>query len=227
MDSLFSSVLSDATLSVSLGEIIAIIVASLIVGLIISYLYTLKVKSSKSFVSTLCILPAIVAMVIIMVNGNIGTGVAVAGAFSLIRFRSLPGTAREIGAIFLAMAAGLTLGMGYIGFALLYTIILSVFYLLLDVYKYGDTSFNKRFLTIVIPEDLNYTNVFDEVFEEYTSSYLLNSVKSTNMGSMFKIKYELTLINSEDEKDFIDDLRTLNGNLDILVTRGEMNQNEL
>lgn len=224
---IFSTVLSDSALDITFLSFIKILGGSLITGLIIAYLYNLKTKSSKSFLTTLAILPAIVSMVIIMVNGNIGTGVAVAGAFSLVRFRSVPGTAREIGALFLAMASGITLGMGYIGFAIMFTIIICLFYLLLDYSNFGQTDDNKRNLTIVIPEDLNYAKAFEDVFEKYTTKSEIVFVKSTNMGSMFKIKYNILLIDPEKEKEFIDELRVRNSNLDILVTRSEMMQNEL
>ncbi|MFI3260095.1 MAG: DUF4956 domain-containing protein [bacterium] len=227
MGNLFGSVLSDSTLNVSVGAITSIIFASLFVGILIAVLYNLKTKSSKSFLTTLSMLPAIVSIVIVMVNGNIGTGVAVAGAFSLIRFRSVPGTAREIGAIFLAMASGITLGMGYISFAILFTVILCLFYLILDYSKFGNPDENKRFVTITIPEDLNYTTVFDDIFEEYTDYNELIFMKTINLGSMFKLKYELVLKDSTKEKEFIDELRCRNGNLDILITKGMVNQNEL
>lgn len=227
MENLFSSVIGSADLSITLSGILKIIFASLFTGTLIAVLYNLKSKSSKSFLTTLSLLPAIVAVIIIMVNGNVGTGVAVAGAFSLIRFRSSPGTAREIGAIFLAMASGITLGMGYIGFAILFTIILCAFYLLLDFSKFGEAKEGKRSLTITIPEDLNYVDAFDDVFEDFLDEHNLFSVKSTNMGSMFKLKYDIFLKSDINEKEFIDQLRCRNGNLDILLTRGVINANEL
>ncbi len=227
MENLFSSVIGSADLSIDLSGILKIIFASLLIGTMIAKLYNLKTKSSKSFLTTLALLPAIVAMVIIMVNGDVGTGVAVAGAFSLIRFRSSPGTAREIGAIFLAMASGITLGMGYIGFALLFTIILCAFYLFLDFSKFGEDEFGKRSLTITVPEDLNYVDAFDDLFEDYLLENNLYSVKSTNMGSMFKLKYDIIFKSEVNEKEFIDEIRCRNGNLDILITRGVTNNNEL
>ncbi|MFI3306945.1 MAG: DUF4956 domain-containing protein [Mycoplasmatota bacterium] len=225
--SLFDSVISSDTIGLDLESILIIIFSSLFVGIIIMVLYNIKSKSSKSFLTTLASLPAIVAMIIVMVNGNIGTGVAVAGAFSLIRFRSSPGTAREIGALFLAMASGITLGMGYVLFAILFTVILSCFYLLLDYSSFGNADLNKRILTITIPEDLNYVNAFDEIFDKYTDERNILSVKSTNMGSMFKLKYSLVLNSLEDEKEFIDELRCRNGNLDIMISIGELHEFEL
>lgn len=139
---------------------------SLILGLILAFTYMYRTRSSKSFVVTLALLPAVVCVVIMLVNGNVGTGVAVAGAFSLVRFRSVPGTAKEICTLFLAMGAGLIVGMGYLGFAVLFTAIMCVVYV---VYNRFDFGAKKNFaayrtLTIMIPEDLDYTGVFDDVF---------------------------------------------------------------
>lgn len=131
---------------------------------------------------------------IMMVNGNVGTGVAVAGAFSLVRFRSVPGSAKDIGAIFIAMGAGLVSGMGYLGYAVLYTVILALImagYVHLNLWEKKDT--REKTLTITIPEDLDYTSVFDDLFDTYTDKWELSKVKTTNMGSLFKLTYQMTL----------------------------------
>lgn len=158
-------------------------------------------------------------MVIMMVNGNIGAGVAVAGAFSLVRFRSAPGTAKEISAIFAAMCTGLTIGMGYILFAIIFAIIACAFTLVLDISNFGEVKDATKTLTITIPESLNYTDVFDDIFKTYTNSVELISAKTTNMGSLFKLTYEVSMKDTSKEKEFIDDLRCRNGNLDILITK--------
>lgn len=166
---------------------------------------------------TLAILPAVVAVVILMVNGNIGAGVAVAGAFSLVRFRSAPGTAREIGAIFAAMSMGLIMGMGYIGYSALFTVLIGLAMLLYAKLASGDRKDLHKVLKITIPENLNYSDVFDDIFKKYTKSYKLNQVKTSNMGSLFKLSYEIYLNDSSLEKEFIDNLRTRNGNLEISI----------
>lgn len=227
METIFKSLINETGLNISIITILLIIILGLIVGIIISVLYNIKTKSSKSFLTTLSILPSVVAMVIIMVNGNIGTGVAVAGAFSLIRFRSVPGTAREIGAIFLAMASGIMLGMGYGALAILFTVIICLFYLVLDYSSFGNQSENKRVLTITMPEDLNFSNAFDEILDKYTNKYELIFIKTTNMGSMYKIKYDIEIKDAKFERELIDDIRCVNGNLDILLIRGVAGQNEL
>lgn len=191
---------------------------ALLIGAFLAFIYTIKSRYTKSFVITLALLPSIVCVVIMMVNGNIGAGVAVAGAFSLVRFRSVPGTAREIGAIFLAMGTGLVCGMGYLGFAALFAVILGVALLLYTLSGFGKPNTKARFLRITIPEDLNYTEAFDEVFEQYTTHHRLVHTKTVNLGSMFKLRYELILKDASKEKEFIDALRVRNGNLEVTLT---------
>lgn len=173
--------------------------------------------------ATLAMLPAIVCVVIMMVNGNVGAGVAVAGAFSLVRFRSVPGSAKEIGAIFLAMGTGLVVGMGYIGYAFLIAVILggmTVLYNQLD-FGAGKGMTLYKTLHITIPEDLDYTEVFDDVLKKYTEACELVQVKTTNMGSLFRLTYHLKMKKENEEKHMIDELRCRNGNLEITVSRQE------
>jgi uncharacterized membrane protein YhiD involved in acid resistance len=159
----------------------------------------------------------------------VGAGIAVAGAFSLVRFRSAPGTAKEISMLFLAMGAGLVTGMGYLGYAILFSLLLSGALLLFT--KMGIGSKKKEImdktLRITIPEDLNYNNLFDDLFEEYTVSHQVASVKSTNMGSMFRLTYNIVLRDEKKEKEFIDELRCRNGNLEISIACREANNYEL
>lgn len=195
-----------------------LVLVSLVLGALISLIHTFRNDYTKSFIMTLAILPAVVCVVILMVNGNIGAGVAVAGTFSLVRFRSAPGTAREIGAIFAAMGTGLVMGMGYVGYAVLFTILTGLAVLVFAGLASESRRNLKKNLKITIPEDLNYSDVFDEVLEKYTKSYRLRQVKTSNMGSLFKLSYEIVLKDSSTEKEFIDNLRTRNGNLEISVS---------
>lgn len=195
-----------------------LVLVSLVLGALISLIHTFRNDYTKSFIMTLAILPAVVCVVILMVNGNIGAGVAVAGTFSLVRFRSAPGTAREIGAIFAAMGTGLVMGMGYVGYAVLFTILTGLAVLVFAGLASESRRNLKKNLKITIPEDLNYSDVFDEVLEKYTKSYRLKQVKTSNMGSLFKLSYEIVLKDSSTEKEFIDNLRTRNGNLEISVS---------
>ena len=193
----------------------------------LAYMY--RTRYTKSFVVTLALLPAVVCVVIMMVNGNVGTGVAVAGAFSLVRFRSVPGTAKEICTLFLAMGAGLIAGMGYLGFSLLFAGIMCLVFVLYNRLDFGAKKNSAIFktLTITIPEDLDYSGVFDDVFAEFTRSYDLVRVKSTNMGSMFKLTYNVMLRDATREKEMIDSIRCRNGNLEISVSKQETGGNEL
>ncbi len=214
---------------ISIGDFILCIGISLLVGLIIAAAYMYKGRYTNSFVATLALLPSIVCVVIMMVNGNVGAGVAVAGSFSLVRFRSVPGTAKEIGVIFLAMAAGLTAGMGYLAYAILLSIVLS---LVMMAYSHLSLGFKKgnylnKTMRITIPEDLDYTGIFDDLFTTYTTDYELTTVKTTNLGSLFKLTYNLTLKDSSKEKEFIDAIRCRNGNLEITVSKQETTATEL
>lgn len=208
--------------TISVADFMICITAALVLGLITSLAYSYKSASSKSFVMTLAILPALVTVVIMMVNGNIGAGVAVAGAFSLIRFRSAQGTAREIAAIFLTMGTGLIIGMGYIGYSALFTLIMCLVFAVYSSSVFKETSeANERTLRITIPEEIDYAGVFDEVFSKYTTAAVLGSVRTTNMGSMYKLRYDVTLKSDISEKEFIDKLRERNGNLEISMSLKE------
>lgn len=220
LDSIFMGVLPSAeAAAIPVTAYMICIVSALLVGFVISGLYTIQNRYTKSFVMTLTTLPAAVAMVIIMVNGSVGTGVAVAGAFSLIRFRSVPGTAREISAIFLAMGSGLAMGLGYIAFGFLFAILLSGVNVALGASSFGEQKTSHRTLNITLPEHLDYQEVFTDVFDKFTNNADLVSVKTTSMGSLLKLIYDVDLKGENKEKAFLDELRTRNGNLEISLTR--------
>jgi len=190
-----------------------------ILGLISTLIYMYKNEYSKNFVVTLALLPAIVGAVILMVNGNLGTGIAVMGAFSLVRFRSIPGGAREIGSIFLAMAIGLASGTGYLGVALVLTLVIGGMSLILFASPFGELGETEKDLRIVIPEELDYTTIFDDLFAKYTKKVNLVTARTTNMGSLYELHYQISLKDKNKEKDFIDELRCRNGNLSIICGR--------
>lgn len=230
MGRLFQGVFdTEFTTVIAVPVFLACIAVSLVIGVFIAMVYSYKSKYTKSFLVTLALLPAIVCVVIMMVNGNVGTGVAVAGAFSLVRFRSLPGTAKEIGTIFLAMSAGLITGMGYLGYAVLFSMIMGIIMLFYTKIGFGEKKMAEeaRILRITIPEDLDYSGIFDDLFEKYTESASVLSVKTTNMGSMFKLTYQIMLKDIRQEKEFIDELRCRNGNLEISMSRQESGLDEL
>ena len=197
--------------------------ASLVIGLVLCVLMLWHARPSAGFAITLATLPAVVCVVIMMVNGNVGTGVAVAGAFNLVRFRSAPGSAREIGALFVAMGTGLITGMGYLGYGALFTLILGAAMMLYNAMslRTGAGGVTECTLHITIPEDLDYTGVFDPVLAKYTRRSELKQVKTTNMGSLFKLTYDLTLRDGGQEKALIDALRQRNGNLEISLCQQE------
>ena len=220
---------TDLTVVISAGSFMLCLMTSLVLGIVMASVYMYRSRYTKSFVVTLALLPAVVCVVIMMVNGNVGAGVAVAGAFSLVRFRSVPGTAKEICTLFLAMGAGLIVGMGYLGFAVLFTAVMCAVFLLYSRLDLGARKNAARYKTVMvmIPEDLDYTDVFDDIFKEYTSSCDLVHVKTTNMGSMFRLTYNVTLRDVAREKEMIDKIRCRNGNLEISVSRQETAAPEL
>ncbi|WP_455582466.1 DUF4956 domain-containing protein [Dysosmobacter sp.] len=223
--SLFAGLFDAETASlISVTDFLLCVACSLAIGWALTVMYLYKSRCTKSFAAALALLPAVVCVVIMMVNGNVGTGVAVAGAFSLVRFRSAPGTAREIGALFVAMGARLLCGMGYLAYAALFALLLSGVSMLYSRLDFGAARQAGRckILHITIPEDLDYTGVFDDLFRAYTTGWELTQVKTTNMGSLFRLTYELTLRSPSVEKDFVDQLRCRNGNLEISVSRQEL-----
>jgi hypothetical protein len=207
--------------SVTNKTLFATSLVSIVLGVVIALVFAYKSKKSKGFLMTVSALPFIVQIVIMLVNGNVGTGVAVMGAFSLVRFRSVPGTAREICTLFLAMASGLIAGTGYLGIAAIFTAVMCAAYLVLTSLDLGSKRNADKYKTfrVMVPEDLDYTGVFEDVFSEYTSSCELMQVKTTNMGSMFRLTYDVVLRDPSREKELIDRLRCRNGNLEINVSR--------
>ena len=197
------------------------IISAVVLGLIISLVHMKTSRYSKNFIITLAVLPILVSVIMIMVNGNLGTGIAIAGAFSLVRFRSMPGNAKEIMSVFFAMTIGIAIGAGYVVFASIITIVVSLMIILLTLIKYGDNNNKYKRLDIVVPETLDYDNIFDEIFNKYVDKYELIRIKTTNLGSLYELKYDITLKDKIREKDFIDDLRIRNGNLKISIHKLE------
>lgn len=228
LDSLFASILSTgATNSISSKELIICMLTALALGVVIALIYMFRSVYNKGFVITLALMPAIVQMVIMLVNGNLGTGVAVTGAFSLVRFRSAPGTAKEIISIFLAMAVGLATGMGYIGVAIFFVIVMGISSIVLNLSSFGNSNSSEKSLRITIPESLDYGSIFEDVFEKYLRKWELVQVKTMNMGSLFRLEYRITVKNVVQEKQMIDELRCRNGNLEILCGRVSSSKEEL
>ncbi len=221
---MFESIFSTTTLT--LLNVVTCVVSAIVLGLVTAFTYMKTSRYSKNFVVTLCLLPLLVFVVMVMVNGSLGSSIAVLGAFSLIRFRSLPGTSKEIASIFLAMALGLSIGMGQIVFAIFITIISNLLMYLLYRFKFGEPKEQTRILKVLIPEDLDYQDIFNEIFEKYTTKCQFVGIKTVNMGSIYELSYEISMDHTK-VKEFIDALRVRNGNLKISIEREMINPNEL
>ena len=220
---------TEFTAVISISDFLICVLAALGLGVIFALGYTFRNRYTKSFVITLALLPAVVCVVIMMVNGNVGTGVAVAGAFSLVRFRSVPGSAKEIGMLFLAMGAGLIAGMGYIAFAYIFALILTLAFVIYGLLDLGEKKNSVRYksLRVTVPEDIDYSGIFDDIFKEYTNDARLVKVKTTNMGSMFRLTYNISLKTPEREKEMIDRIRERNGNLEVALSAQDMAEAQL
>lgn len=214
-----------ATLSVQSALICMAV--SIILGLVIAYTHMHTSKSNKNFAITLAVLPFVVQAIIIMVNGNLGTSIAVLGAFSLVKFRSLPGNSKEIISIFFAMTIGLAIGMGQVVFACVIAIVISLFMIILSKTKFGEKNYEEQLLKVFVPENLDYTNIFNNIFEEYTTKYSVDRVKTINLGSTYEISYKIIMKKEKSEKEFIDKIRTRNGNLSIKLNKELLTEREL
>ena len=215
---MFESVIS-GTLNINSACIC--IISAVILGLIISIVHMKTSRYSKNFIITLAVLPILVSVIMIMVNGNLGTGIAIAGAFSLVRFRSMPGNSKEIMSVFFAMTIGISIGAGYVFFATLITITVALMIILFYFINFGEDKNKYKVLDIVVPETLDYDNIFDEVFNKYANKCELLRIKTTNLGSLYELRYNVTLKEGCKEKEFIDSIRVRNGNLKVSMHKQE------
>ena len=220
--SAFSSILTtteSGTASLTPSTFLICSLASLILGVAIALVYMYKNKASKSFVVTIALLPFIVQMVIALVNGNIGAGIAVMGVFNLVRFRSIPGSAKDIGTVFMAMAVGLATGMGFITLAIAFTILVALANIVLTLSPLGGKlNASKKTLKVTVPEDLEFDKAFDDIFSKYTKESELVSAKTTNLGALYELIFEITLENTSNLKKMMDEIRLRNGNLSVQCT---------
>ncbi len=215
---MLTSLFREGSSSVELTSILICTLTSILLGFVIALTHKKTSHYNKDFLITLTVLPILVQVVMIMVNGNLGTSVAIAGAFSLIRFRSVPGTSKEILSVFFAMSIGIATGMGHILFAAIITIITSFVIYILSNTKLFFKNSQEKILKIAVPENLDYTTMFNEVFEKFTKNYVLEQAKTTNMGSLFDLSYRIILKDAINEKEFIDELRIRNGNLKVVLS---------
>lgn len=224
---MFSSIISGASSGLALTQILICFAASLICGTAIALTYRACGHPSKNFCITAAILPAIVQIVILMVNGNLGVGVAVAGSFALVRFRSLPGKGSDIAVVFMCMGIGLATGMGYVGFAFLAALILCGAFFLFSKTNLFPTDDSSRYLRIMIPEDLDYAGAFDDIFTKYAVHVREESVRTVNLGTMYQLSYDLQMKKDAEEKKMVDEIRCRNGNLTVICSRHEPAAGEL
>jgi hypothetical protein len=214
--------------TVTLIDLLLCTSASVLLGLLVALIHMYRNVYTKNFVITLAVLPVLVQLVIMLVNGNLGTGMAVLGAFSLIRFRSVAGGAREITSIFWSMGIGLATGMGYIGYIVIFSVITSILVIILQGTRFGENNkVAEREIKITIPEDLDYPELFDDIFEKFTYQYSMESVRTTNMGSLYELRYRLKLRDVALEKNLLDELRVRNGNLPIVSGKVATAKDEL
>lgn len=216
---------SDGSLALS-GVLISTL-TSLVLGVIVALVFMYRNVYTKNFVVTIALMPALIQWVIMIVNGNLGAGVAVMGAFSLVRFRSVPGNAKEISSIFFSMAVGLATGMGYVAYAVLFTLVISGMMLVFSSTSFGEKDSAMKSLRVVIPEDMDYAGVFDDLFAEYTRSASLTRVRTTNLGSLFELQYTIVMKDGVHEKEMLDRIRQRNGNLSITCGRIAASKDEL
>ena len=224
---MFSSILTGTEGSLTIQNALLCMLVSILLGLLIAVIYGAQGTCSKNFMLTLTLLPVLVQMVIMLVNGNLGTSVAVLGAFSLVRFRSVPGSSKEMAVIFFAMAVGLATGTGFLSFAVVMTIMIGGVFLVLGKTRFGESKQENKDLRITIAEHLDYTEIFDDIFRKYTDSCSLQRVKTTQLGGMYELEYHITLKENAKKKEVLDEIRCRNGNLTIVCGRRAAIQEEL
>lgn len=227
-DSIFTNATTSSTLEI--GSTLLGILVGILLGLIVSTVYifvTPKRDRSSSLTMSLIVLPAIIAIVIMMIGGNLARAFSMAGVFALVRFRSVPGDSKDITFVFMTMAAGLSIGLGYLTFAAIIIVILSITVVVISKLGFGEPKHIEKNLRITIPEDMNYYGAFDDLFAKYTSMVSLQKVRSTNLGTLFELTYHIVLKDEAAEKNFIDELRCRNGNLNIQINVKESNEVQL
>ncbi|MBQ2658234.1 MAG: DUF4956 domain-containing protein [Erysipelotrichaceae bacterium] len=224
MTNIFGSIFNG---TLTLGLFLLALCSSMFLGLLLSLVFMYRNTYTKSFITSLILIPAIETVVIMLVNDNIGVGLSVAGSFALIRFRSVKGNAKELTAVFMAMTIGIICGTGYVALAGVFTLLLSAVMFALTLSGIGRYSENERYLKITVPESLNYDDAFNGILDKYTVAWELDAVKTMTLGSLFRLDYRVTLKDVSKVKEMIDELRTRNGNLEIICTRPATNRDEL
>lgn len=218
---MFNTIFDSTATGLDVKTVLISAAVALVLGIMVALTHMYTSKTTKSFTITLATLPLLVMAVMIMINGNLGTSIAILGAFSLIRFRSIQGDAKELLSIFFVMMIGLALGMGHVLFAIVISVIAIVAIIILSLTNFLEPNTYNRTLKIVVPEDLDYEGAFDEIFKKYTKHAKLVRTKTMNMGSLYKLSYDVTLKHDIKEKDFLDEIRVKNCNLKVMLNRPE------
>ncbi|UUV98744.1 DUF4956 domain-containing protein [Vagococcus luciliae] len=217
---MLASIFPDGSSTIELTQLLLCTLTSIGLGIVVSYIHTVNNIYTKNFIVTLAILPVLVQSVIMLVNGNLGTGMAVVGAFSLVRFRSVAGGSREITSIFWSMGIGLATGMGFIVYAIIFSLFVTIILMGLYLSPFGSKQkLTERELKITISEDLDYPDLFQDIFDSYVTNQQLDSVRTTTMGSLYELRYHLILKEGTNEKELLDAIRVRNGNLPVVLGR--------
>lgn len=217
LDSLFNISLESAELT--FANVMLTILISVAIGLAISYTY-MKTNPgySQGFILTMVLLPVVVSIIILLIGSNIARAFSLAGAFSIIRFRSAAGNPKDITFVLFTMAAGLACGVGAFGYGMIFTLILCALMVVLHVFKFGVQKSEQRLLKVTIPENLSYEEAFEEVFTQHNVQYQLQKIRTTELGSLYELVYQVTIHPRTNQKEFLDDIRCRNGNLDLTLT---------
>ncbi|MBR2545964.1 MAG: DUF4956 domain-containing protein [Erysipelotrichaceae bacterium] len=213
--------------SFDLYQVLSSMLCALVLGVIISTVYKYRLDYASKFIIVLAVMPALISFMIMVINGNLGISVAVLGAFGLVRFRSAPGSSKDIAYMFFSVAIGLATGLGFLSLAVLVCAVISIMLLIMEFIHFDCVETRNRLLRITIPEDLEYPGLFDDLFMKYTSTHSFERVKTVNMGTMFELSYKIELRDLKKEKEFIDSLRCRNGNLGIVISKTQREKNEL
>ena len=214
------------TTPITISELIIILAGALILGILTALVFSYKGRMSSSLSITLAILPVAMSMIVVMINGNLGIAVAVAGGFTLVRFRSIAGTGREISAVFTVMTLGVICGMGYIGIAVIFFVFIAVLVIVLSLLHFGEKE-HEKLLRITIPESYDYTGLFDDIFCKYGVKAAIEKIKTTNMGSLIDVTYKISLHGDTMPKEMLDEIRIQNGNLCVMITNYEAEREQL
>ena len=219
MDNLFNNILANVSADITIGSAIITMIVAVVFGAAIGFTYykTQEENYQRSMAVTLLILPIILSVIILFIGSNIARAFSLAGTLSIIRFRSAPGDPKDIGFIFFDIAAGLACGVGLFGYGAIFVAILCIIMILAEKFKFFEKKQVQKVLTITIPENLNYQGAFDEILKKYTKKYSLTRIKTTDLGSLFELNYNVIMLHDEDEQEFINELRCRNGNLNIIL----------